>query len=352
MGIGSRIRIALALLLAAGTAAASDPPPAGDATGHPVREAPFAVRPFEAAIGKRWIGEAIAYGPHRDGQFPGGPAPTRAEVREDLHLMVRHWNLIRVYGAVGTPDTMLSLIRAERLPIKVLLGVWIQPEDRRDPTGAVVDRLPEGQAANSREVEAAVRLAAAYPEIVAGISVGNETQVSWSGNRVPTAVLVDRIREVRARVRVPVTTADDVLYWKLPESRALADELDFVTTHLHPLWAGQSLDSALAWTKARFAEVRATHAGRGIVIGETGWATGRLTTGEQGRLIHGRTGEAEQKVFCDAAAAWARREHVVTFFFEAFDENWKGGQDRDDVEKHWGFFRADRTPKQVVAVAK
>jgi exo-beta-1,3-glucanase (GH17 family) len=176
--------------------------------------------------------------------------------------------------------------------------------------------------------------------------------VSWSGNRVPTALLVDRIREVRARVRVPVTTADDVLYWTLPESRALADELDFVTLHLHPLWAGQPLDSALAWAQDRYANVHAVHPGRQVVIGEIGWATARLTTGEQGRLIHGQTGEAEQKSFCDATAAWTKRQHIVTFFFEAFDENWKGGSDPGEVEKHWGFFRADRTPKQVVAVTR
>ena len=37
------------------------------------------------------------------------------------------------------------------------------------------------------------------------------------------------------------------------------------------------------------------------------------------------------------------------FTFEAFDENWKGGPEPDDAEKHWGFFRADRTPKPAVA---
>ncbi len=37
------------------------------------------------------------------------------------------------------------------------------------------------------------------------------------------------------------------------------------------------------------------------------------------------------------------------FFFEAFDEPWKG--DPDDplgAEKHWGVFFVDRTPKQVI----
>ena len=34
------------------------------------RQEPFVTRPFKPFIGDRWIGEAVAYGPHRDGQRP------------------------------------------------------------------------------------------------------------------------------------------------------------------------------------------------------------------------------------------------------------------------------------------
>ena len=37
------------------------------------------------------------------------------------------------------------------------------------------------------------------------------------------------------------------------------------------------------------------------------------------------------------------------FFFEAFDEPWKGDPNFPlGAEKHWGLFKVDRTPKQVV----
>ena len=45
------------------------------------------------------------------------------------------------------------------------------------------------------------------------------------------------------------------------------------------------------------------------------------------------------------------RERIVSTWFEAFDENWKGGPHPDEVEKHWGLFRADRTPKQAARPA-
>ncbi len=46
-------------------------------------------------------------------------------------------------------------------------------------------------------------------------------------------------------------------------------------------------------------------------------------------------------------AKWSRAR-IASFYFEAFDENWKGGDHPDEVEKHWGLFRADRTPKAVL----
>ena len=59
----------------------------------------FAVRPYGLEQDGRWVGNAVCYGPHRDGQRPGGPSPSAAEIREDLRLMVPHWNLLRIYGS-------------------------------------------------------------------------------------------------------------------------------------------------------------------------------------------------------------------------------------------------------------
>lgn len=309
------------------------------------RESPFVVRPFRPFDGRRWIGDAIAYGPYRDGQSPGGAAPSRAELRDDLHLMAKHWSLLRLYGSVGPQDTLLDIIRMDGLDMKVMLGVWISPEEDRDSTGKVRERFPKAVAANRGEVEAAIRLAAAYPEIVVAVSVGNETQVSWSTHTVPPERLVGFVQEVRARTVVPVTVADDFNFWNKPASKAVARELDFILAHVHPLWNGRSLEDAVAWTRSTLAEVQAVHPGRLIVIGETGWATQKLDEGEQARLIRGRTGEKEQAEFCHALRAWTRGDSITTFLFEAFDENWKGGPDPHDVEKHWGLYRADRTPK-------
>uniref|UniRef100_A0A832MM69 Endo-1,3-beta-glucanase btgC n=1 Tax=Eiseniibacteriota bacterium TaxID=2212470 RepID=A0A832MM69_UNCEI len=342
-------RAALVLLLAALSpvaAAATDAAPARARDAR--RESPFVVRAFRPFLDGRWIGDAVCYGPYRDGQRPGGPGPSREELREDLRLMARHWSLLRTYGATGPTATLLDLIREERLPIRVVLGAWIAPEERRGPDGRSREPLPEARAANRRELDAAVRLAAEHPDIVLAVSVGNETQVSWSAHRVPPALLIGYLRETRARTRVPVATADDFAFWTSAASRAIAREVDLILVHAHPLWNGRTLDEGLAWTRAQFEAVRASHPHRAVTLGETGWATARLESGEQGRLMRGRAGEAEQAAFCAGLRAWARAESVTVFLFEAFDEKWKGGADPGDVEKHWGLFRADRTPKAAL----
>jgi exo-beta-1,3-glucanase (GH17 family) len=279
---------------------------------------------------------AVCYGPHRDGQRPDGPAPSTAELREDLHLLAAHWKLVRVYGSRGPAETMLEIIRDDSLDLKVMLGAWVSPADT---------------AGNRAEIEAAARLATAYPELVAAVCVGNETQVSWSAHRCAPEVLLAALREARARVQVPVTTADDFNFWNKPESAAVAAEVDFITLHAHPLWNGRQLEEALPWLRAQLDEVAALHPDRTVVIGETGWATRRHTEGEQATLMKGRLGEAQQKLFHDEVRAWAAEARVTVFFFEAFDENWKGGAHPDEVEKHWGLWRADRTPKAALAPA-
>ena len=307
----------------------------------------FVVRPFTPELGGRWIGNGIAYGPHRDGQRPGGPSPTRAQLREDLLLLVRSWSLIRTYDASPTAEVLLELIRSEGLNLKVMLGCSLEPEQKAAAAGAPVP-LPEARAANRAQVEASIRLANAYPDVVLAVIAGNETQISWSDHRVAPEVLIGWIRELRARTRAPVTTADDFGFWVAEESLKVAREVDFIDVHAYAMWAGQQREQALSFTQEKLAAVARRHPGRTLVLGELGWATRRHSEGEQANLIKGAPGEEQQAAFYREALAWTTRERIANLWFEAFDENWKGGAHPDEVEKHWGLFRADRTPKRAM----
>ncbi|MED6333804.1 MAG: glycosyl hydrolase family 17 protein [Planctomycetota bacterium] len=303
-------------------------------------------REFHPYIGQAWIGNAVAYGPFRDGQAPGAAGPSDEQILEDLRIIAEHWNLIRMYGSEWA-EPVLRLVREAELPIRVLVGAWLTTEVTTGPDGEdVIDA--DAVAANLAQVNGAIRVANEYPELVAGISVGNEIRVFWSDHKVQPHRLIGHVRAARAQTGVPVTVADDFNYWNKPESQELASELDFIVLHVHALWAGCSIEDALPWTQRIYQEISAAHPTKTVVIGEAGWATQKHTEGEQARLIRGTPSGQNQEQYWEGLRAWALENEVTTFWFEAFDENWKGGPHPDEVEKHWGVFRADRSPKPAL----
>ena len=329
--------LGIALLAACGTPtppAPSVPPPAV------VAPASLERRPVIPMLDGRWIGAGVCYGAFRDGQRPGGPGPSTDQLREDLTLLAPRWNLLRVYASDGPTEPLLALIHTEHLPFRVLVGAWI----------AGVETPPaEAAIANQAQVDNAIRLANAYPDEVLGVVVGNETQVSWTAHRVDRDALIGHIRAVRAATKAPVATADDFSYWLTPESDPVAAEVDFIVSHAYAMWNGKPLDDAMAWTKAQHAAVVARHPGVPVWLGEAGWATQRHTEGDQATLIKGEAGEGPQKQFYAAFSTWTTAEKIPSTYFEAFDEPWKGGGHPDEVEKHWGLYRVDRTPKAALA---
>jgi exo-beta-1,3-glucanase (GH17 family) len=77
------------------------------------------------------------------------------------------------------------------------------------------------------------------------------------------------------------------------------------------------------------------------VITEAGWATNSNGRGIQPEQVN----EENQKTYFEDLMNWSEKNKVLTFFFEAFDEAWKGSSDPNEPEKHWGLFHTDRTPK-------
>jgi exo-beta-1,3-glucanase (GH17 family) len=307
------------------------------------RQDPFIIRRFEPGIDGRWAGEAVSYGCYRSGQAPGVKGPSEAEIEQDLRLVQNHWNLIRLYGSDEDSERILKTIRKGGFPVKVMLGVWLENETGR----------PERQEENSKQALKGISLANEFPEIITAVSVGNETQVSWSAHRMDQQDLINYIRLVRHNIKVPVTTADDYSFWITSESKKIADETDFIVTHLYSMWNGINVENAIEWMdRIFFQEVRPMHPDRLTVIGEAGWATNlnarKTGHGEQASLIKGTANLAAQEHYLIQLHKWILRTRVTTFLFEAFDEPWKGGGDNsdpDEVEKHWGVFYENRKPK-------
>jgi exo-beta-1,3-glucanase (GH17 family) len=58
--------------------------------------------------------------------------------------------------------------------------------------------------------------------------------------------------------------------------------------------------------------------------------------------------ESYQKIYFEMLTDWIEKECILAFFFEAFDETWKGSPEPLEPEKHWGLFKIDRSPKMAV----
>ncbi|MGB5245923.1 MAG: hypothetical protein WBM54_11135 [Woeseia sp.] len=295
---------------------------------------------------------AVAYSGFREGQHPdrgdGAVNPSRAEILEDLEILVDHgFKLIRLYDAGDNSRATLELIRDNNLPVKVLLGIWLVAEFSNHEGCPWLDEpipeaeLAENAIANAAEIMRGINLAKEFDEIVVAVNVGNEALVEWNDHMVPLDSVIAYVRQVKAAIEQPVTVADNYDWWRR-DGAPLAAEVDFIGVHTYPAWEEKSIDEALSYTIDNIRTVREALPDKPIAILEAGWATIAIEFGE-------RASEANQQRHYRELQQWAREANMTVFFFEAFDEPWKGNPANPlGAEKHWGLFNVDRTPKRVM----
>jgi exo-beta-1,3-glucanase (GH17 family) len=307
---------------------------------------------------------AVNYAPYRTSQVESDRANepiTEAMIKQDLDLMVAgNFRLIRLFDSSDkVAKQTLKVIRDNSLDIKVMLGVWIASGN---------------DAFNQAEIARGVALAKQYSDSVVAVSVGNETMVSWSFNPVSVAQMAAYIKSVRSQVTQPVTTDDNWAFFAQSSSneknpRAVLDVIDFVAMHTYPLaetihppatWDWQQLgvtagplratammDASIAAARQQYAAVRAHIDSVGfpnmpIVIGETGWKAA-VSNGESNRAH-----PVNQRMYFDRLQTWTDEMRAgksgpkSIFYFAAFDEHWKGSDDK------WGLFNKERQARYVV----
>ncbi len=290
----------------------------------------------------------ICYSGYREGQSPdAGVFPTKDQIREDLRLLSRGWRALRLYDAGIHAERVLEVIREDGLDFEVMLGAYLHAEANNPqcPWGGVhaPEQLQANAWANQVEVDRAIALAKAYPEIITSVAAGNEATVSWTDHLVPVPRIIGYVRRLRQAITQPLTFCENHVPW-VEELAPLVEEIDFVSVHSYPVWEYRSLDEALATTDADYQRVADRYPGKRVVITEAGW-----TTRSNGRGIEPRNANPElQAAYYGELARWAGEREVLVYVFEAFDEPWKGSADPNEPEKHWGLFTVDRKPKLVM----
>ena len=293
--------------------------------------------------------KAICYSGFRDGQSPDtGIFPSYAEVKEDLLILQKDWSALRLYACDKHAETVLEVIRNEKLPFKVMQGAYIHAEVSNPdcPWGGIYteERLKKNKKFNLEEIDRLIVLANTYPDIINAVSAGNEATVSWTDHMVPVDSLLGYVKRIKANVVQPVTFCENYVPW-LDKLQPVGDVLDIISIHTYPVWEYKTIDDALEYTIENYHAVAHHYPEKQVVITEAGWATNSNGRGIPPHHVN----EEIQKEYFHQLMQWAAQEQVLIYYFEAFDESWKGSDHPQEPEKHWGIYRTDRTPKLVVS---
>jgi hypothetical protein len=340
----------------------------------------FQLRPLPAVYS---TGKAVNYSPYRTARGPiDQEVPTDAQILQDLGLLhTAGYSLLRLFGA-SPPATdvvaekILDLANKNYPDMKFQLGISLHGVTSCSDT------------VNDANIAYVVSKLSKYPNVVT-ISVGNET--SFYSKYMPVACLENYIKSVRSQVTQPVTADDDFTFYA-GKTAAGGDRvavkpdtilklIDFASIHMYPIsnpnwWNWQQspvpaagparakamMEASLAAAKSWYGEVAAYQYANSagvtvrigdtlpIVIGETGWKA--VQTNPTSEIESYAALPANAKWYVDLLygnasqgyAAWegAQGGPLRIFYFEAFDEAWKGTDDG------WGLWDAARNARYAL----
>lgn len=296
--------------------------------------------------------QAICYSGFRSGQHPdrgqGAINPSEDNILEDLQILIKAgFKIIRQYDCGENSQLVLEVIKKNQLELKVLQGIWLKAELSNHLSCAwLTEAIPQkelesNKASNLEEIQRGIELANAYPELIVAVNVGNEALVDWNDHKVDTKVIISYVKKVQQEIVQPVSVADNYEWWAA-HGQELAATVDFVAIHVYPVWEGKTIAEAMAYSIENIAKVKTALPNAKIVITEAGWPSTAIEFSD-------RVSEAMQKQYYTELGTYAKENNITTFFFEAFDEDWKGDPDKPlGAEKHWGLYNIDRTPKEVM----
>jgi exo-beta-1,3-glucanase (GH17 family) len=292
-------------------------------------------------------GQAICYSGFREGQQPGGKIPSYDEVKEDLLILHSHWKYLRLYDCDEHAQTVLEVIRKEKLDFKVMLGAYIVAEMNNFgcPWGGIFteEELNINTKKNTTRIKELIDFANKYPDIIVALAAGNEACVDWTDHYVPEASVIKYVRMIKTGAKQPVTFCENYVPW-ITKLKNLAAEVDFISIHTYPVWEYKNIHESLDYTKQNYRDVKEKYPDKPVIITEAGWATN-----SNGRGIHpNNAGEENQAIYVNNLMEWSKKDDIPIFVFEAFDEPWKGSAEPLEPEKHWGLYKVDRTPKLVM----
>jgi exo-beta-1,3-glucanase (GH17 family) len=288
--------------------------------------------------------KAICYSGYRENQSPREHIyPSESEVLEDLRLLAKNFKYIRMYDPYEHAKTVLHVIKTYNIDLKVMVGVEPRGEisNPNCPWGGLHsdEEIEFNKTFNYKQLDELAALCNTYGDIILAASVGNENTSSWHHNLMKPETIAKYATYLKTKIKQPVTFCEGAYNW-INHGHVISEAVDFISIHSYPVWLKTPLKDAVHMTIKDYEDTVKTFPRKPVVFTEFGWATM-----SNGPMIKEETNEDYQKMYLDQIMPWAEEQDVTMFIFEAFDEPWKGSDQLDEPEKHWGIYDVKRHPK-------
>lgn len=252
-----------------------------------------------------------------------------ARIREDLTILRPDFQGLITYSCADGVDEVPAVANAMGFRA-LILGIW--------------DPLSE------REFSNAVRLAKAWPELIVGISVGNETLLAQRHAWPVLRAAMDRLRA--ALPGVAIATSEPFYYYLDGDPPDFLAAQDFLLPSVHPLfqpWFAQATTTQAVEFVVEVVARLSAKTDKPMLIKETG-----LPSGPPGTRF---TPEAQAAFWVALFRQLPRAPGRGVAYFEAFDHDWKEENAREEFGSHpeegyWGLYRADGRPKVALTALR
>ncbi|KAF9568994.1 glycoside hydrolase family 17 protein [Agrocybe pediades] len=292
----------------------------------------------------------LAYTP--EGSLPDyGCSSTLEHVIQDVQLMSQLTGRVRLYGAdCNQTALVLEAIRLTKVDLKVYLGNYVVEGD-------------PGAYERQRDVLKSA-LQTYDADNIEGVTVGNEFMLNYAvGHSIEDVnsaagdegaeILIKNIADTRDMLaslnlgkNILVGNSDAGSYF----NNKVLEAVDYGLSNVHAWFANTTIEEASGWVRDFFEETNVKPASLlpnkpKMYIAETGWPTDSKDEGNKSNGF-AEASVANLQTFIDHFVCEANAAGIPYFFFEYFDEEWKGAK-YGGVEGHWGVFNKDRTLKDI-----
>ncbi len=272
-------------------------------------------------------GRYISYQPTSLQIINGQPTQANEKsIEADLKVLRPRFDGIITYGALNGAEKIPDV--AAKLGYRsVFMGIW-------DVT-------------NAQERENVIEAAKRQPQIVNGVSMGNEVVF---GKRASYKDIADAMASFRvAAPGIAISTTEPFHMFLQPGADPLFPQMDFLLANVHPVfesWFRTAPDANAAEFVTNVVDKLAGIYCGPVLVKETGVPTAPAGEGYV---------PLRQASFYVALAQRFKPERMRAFaYFSAFDAPWRA-DDSGPVpgyhpeEAHWGLYDAERWPKLVVS---